>query len=976
MRFKSSFAGGLGWALLAALPVWPQGLPTGALAGHVAGANQQPLPGVTVSISSPSLQGSRAVTTNSNGDYLVALLPPGSYQVSFELDGFQKAERKVVVAAGQTAQAVIELDVTGVAEVVTVTAQAERVEISKDSQASTTYDFGTTEKLPLRRDPFVTALMSPGINDNGPNQAITISGSQSYENLFLINGVVVNENLRGQPLDLFIEDAVEETTTTTSGASAEYGRFGGGVVSVITKSGGNAVHGSFRDSLDNESWKSRTPLSNAQLDKTNDRYEATLGGFLWKDRLWFFGAGRDADRSTSNQTVLTNITFPVIDKEARAEGKFTLSPSDGQRLVASYSKINREIVGDFQALFNANQPPLDLATLNNPLEPQELLSFNYNGVFSSNFYAEAQYSRRKFAFQKAGATSQDLIKGTYIVDDTNGYIGNSPPFCGVCGAEDRNNENILAKGSWFLSTPSLGSHDVVFGYDTFNDIRKANNFQSGSNFRVFYNNTIPLGQSYTTNYVSQGNEFIQWFPISVLSKGTNFRTNSFYANDRWRLNDHLSFNAGVRFDKNDGSNADGAKVAKDSKVSPRLGLIYDLLKDGNWIFNANYGRYVTAIANSQADSTSRGGTPSNFLWQYTGPVINGDANGPFVTPQQALQQVFDWFNSIGGVNNVSNLVFAILPGGNEIIRGSLKSPSTDEWSAGVSKRLGNRGFFRTDYVHRKSADFYAQVTTTATGHVNTANGPTDLTVLTNTSTGTARSYNGLHTQLQYRVLDRLSLGASWALTETRGNFDGELPGTGPVATGALQYPEYKDPRWNNPTGDLASDQRHRVRLYGIFNILHGTNTLDLGFIGSHFSGTPYGAVGPIDDRPFVHNPGYLNPPSQVNYYFTARDAFHTPSVNALDLNLNYGFHWGVLGKDIEVFMQPLVQNVLNAHHPFQVSSATFTDQSDPNLRPFNPFTATPVEGVNWRKDPKFGQPLGPADFQTPRTFRFSVGFRF
>ena len=88
---------------------------------------------------------------------------------------------------------------------------------------------------------------------NGPSKStdtglgnITISGAPTYENLFLVNGVVVNENIRGQALDLFIEDSVQETTTAAAGVSAEYGRFSGGVVNVLTKSGGNDFTGSLR----------------------------------------------------------------------------------------------------------------------------------------------------------------------------------------------------------------------------------------------------------------------------------------------------------------------------------------------------------------------------------------------------------------------------------------------------------------------------------------------------------------------------------------------------------------------------------------------------------------------------------------------------------------------------------------------------------------------------------------------------------
>src|SRR4030095_6630885 len=111
----------------------------------------------------------------------------------------------------------------------------------------------------------------------------------------------ITENLRGQPYTLFIEDAIQETTIATSGISAEYGRFGGGVVNAITKSGGNMFSASYRQSFNNDSWRALTPFeealaeparSNARLHKTVPTYEYTVGGPVLKDPLWFLTAGR------------------------------------------------------------------------------------------------------------------------------------------------------------------------------------------------------------------------------------------------------------------------------------------------------------------------------------------------------------------------------------------------------------------------------------------------------------------------------------------------------------------------------------------------------------------------------------------------------------------------------------------------------------------------------------------------------------
>src|SRR5204863_3288790 len=131
--------------------------------------------------------------------------------------------------------------------------------------------------------------LAPGVNEAGPNDQITISGANSFDNLFLVNGVVVNENLRGQPNPLYIEDAIQETTVLTGGVSAEFGRFTGGVVSTITKSGGNDFSGSLRDNLTNPSWTDETKFAGqvANLDDPNHQGEGTFGGHILRDRLWF-----------------------------------------------------------------------------------------------------------------------------------------------------------------------------------------------------------------------------------------------------------------------------------------------------------------------------------------------------------------------------------------------------------------------------------------------------------------------------------------------------------------------------------------------------------------------------------------------------------------------------------------------------------------------------------------------------------------
>jgi len=986
-------------ALLAGLPLFAQGIPTGTISGHVTSAEGEAMPGVTVTATSPSLQGTRSVTTNNNGDYTIPSLPPGEYQVSFQLEGFQEAQRSLKVSAAQQTKLDSDLQISGVSEQIVVTGTYET--ISTTPQASTTFERKFVANLPVERDMRNTVLLTPGVSDVGPGgnarlRAITISGAQTYENLFLVNGVVVNENLRGQELPLFIEDAIEETTTSTAGISAEYGRFAGGVVNVLTKSGGNELSGSVRTVLTNDKWSEKTPITTSQADTLNKRYEATLGGFVLRDKLWYFLSGRNFKNSLDRQTVApTLFSYSNVTDEKRYEGKLTVSPFEGHRLVGSYIKIDASEVG------NVFGNILDLNSLVNRTTPQELQALNYSGVFSSNFFAEAQWSKRKFTFKNSGSTFTDRIKGTLFVDNSTGNRWNSPTFCGVCSDENRDNDNKLVKGSWFLSTGGFGSHDISAGYDTFSDQRLADNHQSGSDFRIitlgFFTRNGQVFPQLQTDTAGNLGQYIQWNPILVSNKGTDFTTDSLFLNDKWRLNDHWSFNLGLRYDKNDGVNGEGQTTAKDSRISPRLAAAYDPKGDGNWQINASYSQYVTAIANGQADSTSRGGNPATIRWFYRGPAINADPNGPLVSSEEALRQIFAWFDSQGGVNNTSNLRLVSIPGGTTVIRGSLDSPYTEEIALGFSKRLGNIGSARVDFVHRVAKDFYSTRTDLETGRVVVNGNAADLSVLENSNDGLSRKYDGMLSQFQLRLTDKLSVGGFWALSHLRGNVTGETTANGPTSAGLHSQPEYLERRWNAPEGDLNIDQRHRIRawaLYDIFKTDH--HSLSASVLQNYFSGTPYGAVGAVVSRDFIANPGYVIRPASVTYYYTDRDTFHTDNITNTDISLNYAFHFQSFGKGIEIYLQPIIQNVFNEHGVLNVNTAVRDATTNPpkcvvagcnplvdpilpgTFRPFNPYTSTPVEGdkLNWQKGPNFGKPTNQLDYQQPRTYRLSVGFRF
>jgi hypothetical protein len=292
---------------------------------------------------------------------------------------------------------------------------------------------------------------------------------------------------------------------------------------------------------------------------------------------------------------------------------------------------------------------------------------------------------------------------------------------------------------------------------------------------------------------------------------------------------------------------------------------------------------------------------------------------------------------------------------------------------------------RADLVHREWDDFYGQKATLETGAVDTPNGPADLFLLGNFAPGISREYTGLHTSFRYRLTDRFSLSANYTLSETEGNFDGETGPSGPISADVLVKPEYRETRWNNPDGDLRVDARHKLRAWAIYDLFDTDHhKLSVSWLENYTSGQPYSANANINPAPFVDNPGYVTEDTSNLYYFTARDALHTDDIHRSDISLNYAFKFAAWGRDVEVFLQPEVLNVFNEDGVFD--PVGLDDAEGITLRPvqadgtrapaFNPFTQTPVEGIDWAKSSSFGKAANENDFQTPRTFRFSVGFRF
>jgi outer membrane receptor protein involved in Fe transport len=948
-------------------------IPTARLNGRVADADGAAIPGVSISVTSPALQGQRTVVTDNSGEFLVPSLPPGDYTVTFVLDGFDTQTRTIKLSSAQVQRLDVDMSVAAVSETIQVTGEAV-TSISTDNTNSNTVSQDVLEELPGARTQLAAVALSPGAAATGPAGAITISGAQSWENTYSINGVNVNDNIRGQPNALFIEDAIEETTTSTSGISAEFGRFAGGVINTVTKAGGNEFEGSLRDNLTNQNWNSTNRFSPEPEDKIRGIYEATLGGRIVRDKLWFFLAGRQFKTDAAATTNLLNLPYNATNEQSRYEGKLTFSPTANHRITGSYTDVAQEQLTGHGGL---NNYLVDLSGLDTRKLPNTLMAANYSGVLTPSFFVEAQYSARSFKFEPNGGRDATLAGGTPILDVANGVIYNESIFCGVCsdGGDERENRDYLAKANYFLST-GAGAHDLVAGIDLFDDIRTSNNYQSSTNF-IFgadasqFIDNVPY--PVITSQAEGGGSYLAYYPIFSASKGTHFKTNSLFANDRWRVNDKLSLNLGVRYDKNDGKDAAGTTITKDSAFSPRLGANWNPDGQGRWLLNGSYGRYVAAVSGAIANSGSSAGSPASLQWAYTGPSFNQPGQ-PLTSSEAALAQVFAWFQSVGGVNNTELLQFVNIPGGGLVVGDNLASTYADEITLGAVRNFGSRGSVRADLVYRTFGNFYVTKRDTETGRVINANGNSvDLGVIENDDSNLERNYMGLQTSFNFRANDALTIGGGYTLSKADGNFEGENQGSGPVTSTLESYPEYKDARWVAPKGDLLIDQRHKLSLFAIWQAFRtDRQRLAISVRQLFNSGFAYSAIGPVGTRAFVTNPGYASPPSSVNYFFSDRGAFTTDDISSTALGFNYSLYFGAL----EVFGQFDITNVFNEDGAINVNQTVLTSRNDSTLQAFNPFTTTPVEGVHWRKGPNFGQATSVNDLQLPRTYTLSLGLRF
>lgn len=271
---------------------------TGTIRGVVTDADNNPLPGVTVTASGPALMGLITVLTDTNGAYRLINLPPGTYTISVSLEGFKTVNQPgVKVEVGQSYTLNLNTEASSVLEEITVTAAAPTVDI-QSNKVGGVLSYELIQNLPLGRTMPGIFQTVAGANGTIDTYSGSVHGGASTTTTYEIDGVNNNDPTHNGMLVKPQYDSMVEMEITTGGLPAQVGNTGGSYVNIVTKSGGNAFHGQAQVYYTNENL-SQSLYTPEELDAWGfgqpvlPRYDLdmslSLGGPIIKDKLWFFG---------------------------------------------------------------------------------------------------------------------------------------------------------------------------------------------------------------------------------------------------------------------------------------------------------------------------------------------------------------------------------------------------------------------------------------------------------------------------------------------------------------------------------------------------------------------------------------------------------------------------------------------------------------------------------------------------------------
>ncbi len=799
-------AAALAFALVAAPAAAQTSAITGALFGVITDTQGGPLPGVTVTISSPALQGTRTATTNAAGEYNFPLLPPGTYRIESNISGFEPQIRdNVVVSLNRTTKINIPMSLSRVSESVTVTGNSVVIDPTQtNTQVNMKSDFLELATIGQAGRSYQDVLQAvPGVADQaGAGGNPSFFGANLGQNAYQVDGLNTTDPVTHTFSLNMGFDAIQEIAVQTGGFEAEYGRAVGGIINVITKSGGNNFSGTadvrYTSNKLTEQGSRRADFPPGTTTLANDKNareyrtlnpEASIGGPILLDRVWFFGdALRNMNRNQPFDVNQLGIA-PDLRYGWNLFGKITASPAGNHNLQFRYTNSFQDNRGAPNVVAAQNLISPEAAA--DQYQKSEIYNVSYDGVFSDKWIANLQGGISN-AYLRTGPQSGDLTT-TGSIDLATGIVsGNFTNF-----QESRRDRNqVLGSTTYYLE--ALGSHAIKLGTDLewtkFDTINNTTGTPPDPGFcgeEFGQPAGAVCGATFEPN---NGNPFVLVVSTNLPQQTFKGFGMAYYAQDEWRPVPNVTVKLGARYDQQNYYDNNDTKVKILDRLQPRVGLAWDVFNNSGTVVRAQGGQFMEDLGLNIPSYLSTAGSVSSF----------------FVFSPSRQQYVFRFFT--GG------------PTGNLLDPG-LTAAYTNEFNAGITQRILTNTSVDVSYVYREGRNIIED------SCVDQANcpGPFWLTNAPNGSKDWLRSdYHGAILTVQSRINDKTSVLASYTYSKSRGS----LEYTQNAGADFDVFPVH----FINRYGYLSDDARHRIKIWGYYRF-----PLDFVF-GTNFywdSGVPY-----------------------------------------------------------------------------------------------------------------------------------------
>jgi len=614
----------------------------GGIAGIVSDTSQAPVPGATITATNKQTGATRTVVSGPDGSYRVPDLEPGRYTVTIELSGFQKVQADdVLVLLGRMADVPATLKVGGLTEVVTVTSDTK----TQVDLRSTTVAHNVTaeefDRMPKARSFQGIALTSPGVNQGEIEGGFQVNGASGAENSYTVDGVNTNSLLYGSSRQNTVFEYLQEVQVKTGGIAAEYGGALGGVISAVTKSGGNRYTGEghyyFAGSPISAQPVERLQLSplddttvlNVQDPKQKNHQNevgGSIGGPIMKDRLFFFGSVSPRFTRRTNNYLFSNGTEPgALSQSQTAHQTFGKATYASQRVQANGSVLWTPLRSTGTLSAYDGTGPLYISSSKAGNAAQIPRGFKQDQAnFSGNvdvFLSSAS------SISLRGGMFSDNYADTGV-STTTAVIWNTPSI-GVSGVPAdlqlpkgaQNTPRVLITNKDQTQTSfvqldynqafnALGSHLIKGGVGVRHTTNEVNSTYPGGYV------LLDWGISFVNNSGQTGTGTYGYYEVN--DRGTrgvvDANMPSLYVQDTWTAGKRLTLNLGVRTERETvpSFRTDIKETAFEfgfgKKIAPRLGATFDVLGNGRMKAYGSWGRYFDWVKYELARGSFGGDT--------------------------------------------------------------------------------------------------------------------------------------------------------------------------------------------------------------------------------------------------------------------------------------------------------------------------------------------------------------------------------